>query len=63
MSEQVQGSCQFGLCHARDLPESQSSNTPNGRLNLTVKTHNTPTTRSSGPGATSINTTVLRRHL
>ncbi|KAF9230596.1 hypothetical protein BU15DRAFT_83432 [Melanogaster broomeanus] len=37
-------------------------NTPNGRPNLTVKTHNTPTTRSSGPGATSIDTAVLRRH-
>ncbi|KAF9221557.1 hypothetical protein BS17DRAFT_784941 [Gyrodon lividus] len=109
MSEQVQGSCRFGLCHARDLPESQSGmlhsmlrmpcnnydidlptpplsqavkealpqttaltkagpstgtrgNTPNGRPNLTVKTHNTPTTHSSGPGATSIDTAILRRH-
>ncbi|KAF9231851.1 hypothetical protein BU15DRAFT_90809 [Melanogaster broomeanus] len=37
-------------------------NTPNGRLNLTVKTHNAPTTRSSGPGATatSVNPAVLR---
>ncbi|KAF9231545.1 hypothetical protein BU15DRAFT_68238 [Melanogaster broomeanus] len=37
-------------------------NTPNGRLNLTVKTHNAPTTRSSGPGATatSLNPAVLR---
>ncbi|KAF9235317.1 hypothetical protein BU15DRAFT_78149 [Melanogaster broomeanus] len=37
-------------------------NTPNGRLNLTVKTHNVPTTRSSGPGATatSVNPAVLR---
>ncbi|KAF9235283.1 hypothetical protein BU15DRAFT_78114 [Melanogaster broomeanus] len=33
------------------------SNTPNGRLKLTAKTHNTPTTRSSGTGgtATSVN--------
>ncbi|KAF9234400.1 hypothetical protein BU15DRAFT_79083 [Melanogaster broomeanus] len=38
-------------------------NTPNGRLNLTVKTHNAPTTRSSGPSAsgTSIDPAVLRR--
>ncbi|KAF9231863.1 hypothetical protein BU15DRAFT_67981 [Melanogaster broomeanus] len=37
-------------------------NTPNGHLNLTVKTHNAPTTRSSGPGATatSVNPAVLR---
>ncbi|KAF9230487.1 hypothetical protein BU15DRAFT_69157, partial [Melanogaster broomeanus] len=37
-------------------------NTRNSRLNLTVKTHNAPTTRSSGPDATatSVNPAVLR---
>ncbi|KAF9235322.1 hypothetical protein BU15DRAFT_64984 [Melanogaster broomeanus] len=37
-------------------------NTPNSRLNLTVKTHNAPTTHSSGPNATatSVNPAVLR---
>ncbi|KAF9231862.1 hypothetical protein BU15DRAFT_81911 [Melanogaster broomeanus] len=40
-------------------------NTPNGRLNLMVKTHNAPTTHSSGPGATatSVNPAVLRGNL
>lgn len=37
-------------------------NIPNSRPNLTVKTQNAPTTRSSGPGATatSVNPAVLR---
>lgn len=37
-------------------------NGPNGRPSLTVKTQNSPTTRSSGPGATatSVNPAVLR---
>ncbi|KAL4077368.1 hypothetical protein J3A83DRAFT_4388805 [Scleroderma citrinum] len=37
-------------------------NTPNGRPSLTVKTQNSPTTRSSGPGATatSVNPALLR---
>ncbi|KAH0833816.1 hypothetical protein J3R83DRAFT_10977 [Lanmaoa asiatica] len=38
------------------------SNVPNSRPNLTVKTQNAPTTRSSGPGATatSVNPVALR---
>ncbi|KAF9235035.1 hypothetical protein BU15DRAFT_78413 [Melanogaster broomeanus] len=47
-----------------DLSTSTRSNSPNasGLPNVTVKTHNTPTTRSSGPGATvtSVNPAVLR---
>lgn len=37
-------------------------NTPNGRPSLTVKTQNSPTARSSGPGATatSVNPALLR---